>query len=98
MKKQIIIGIGITVCAAVWPRSAEVGDLPAEPIKTAATAEIEARSEEMHEILLSADIPAPEAEVVAKSEPAKTEIINGFATQKWTLDFIRRTSGKLNNY
>jgi len=50
MKKQIIIGIGIiacvALCAAVWPRSAEVGDLPAEPLKNAAPAEIEAWSEE----------------------------------------------------
>lgn len=73
MKKQIIAGIGIVacvaLCAAVWPRSAEVGDLPAEQVKAAVTAEIEAQSEEMPQILLSADTHAPEAETVAESEP-----------------------------
>lgn len=57
MKKQIIIGIGITacvaLCAAVWTRSAEVGDLPAEPIKTAVNAQFEARSEKKPQFLLT---------------------------------------------
>ena len=73
MKKQIIAGISIiacvALCAAVWPRNAEVKGLPAEPVKAAVTAEIEARSEEMPLISLSADNPAPEAEPVAVSEP-----------------------------
>ncbi len=50
MKKQITFGISIiacvALCAAVWPRSVEVGDLPADLIKAAVSAEIEARSEE----------------------------------------------------
>lgn len=75
---KIIAGITITacvaLCAAVWPRSAEVGDLPAEPVKNAVNAEFEARSEEMPQILISADMSIPVVEVVADSEPPKTEI------------------------
>ncbi len=78
MKKQIIAGIGIiacvVLCAAVWPRSAEVGDLPAEPIKAAVSAEIEAWSEEMSHIFISADMPTPLAEVLAESEPQTNEV------------------------
>jgi len=78
MKKQIIAGIAViacvAMCAAVWPRSAEVGDLLAEPIKTAVNAETDARPEKIPEILLSGDNPAPEVEVIAESEPLKTEI------------------------
>ena len=80
MKKQITVGISViayvALCAAVWPRSAEVGDLPAEPEKAAVSAEIEAWSEERPRILLSADThaPAPETETVAESEPSITEI------------------------
>ena len=78
MKKQIPAGIAviacIALCAAVLPRSAEVGDLPAEPIKTAVTVEIEARSEETPRILLSDDTLAPEVEAVAEREPLKTGI------------------------
>lgn len=62
MKKRIIAGIAVTACvalyAAVWPRNANVVDLPAVPDKTAVTDEIKARSEEMPQILLSADSPA----------------------------------------
>jgi len=79
MKKRITIGIGIiacvALCAAVWPLSAEVGDLPAEPEKAAVTAECAARSEETQQILLYADTHTPESELVAKSEPAETEIM-----------------------
>ncbi len=79
MKKLIIVGLGIiacvALCAAVWPRSAEVRDLPTEPLITAVTAEIEARSEETpSQILLSADVPVPDSETVAESEPKETEI------------------------
>lgn len=86
VKKQIIIGITIiacvALCAAMWPRSAEVGDLPAEPVKTAVNAKIEARSEETSQIILSADTPEPEKEAVAESEPQKTEITAEKETQK----------------
>ena len=62
MKKQIVAGITViacvALCAAVWPRSAEVGNLPAEPIKAAVTAEIEARVEEKPQITPSDDAPA----------------------------------------
>jgi len=78
MKKQIITGIAITacvvLCAAVWPRSAEVEDLPAEPIKPAVIGEIGARLEETATIFLSVDTHAPELEAVAENEPAKTDI------------------------
>lgn len=78
MKKHIITGITlaarVALCTAVWPRSAEVENLPAKPMKTTVTAEIGARSEEASEILLSADVSAPKAEVVAESEPKETEI------------------------
>lgn len=78
MKKLITVGIGIIACvamyAAVWPLSAEIGDLLAEPSKTAVNAESEARPEKIPEILLSDDNPAPEVEVIAESELPKTEI------------------------
>lgn len=78
MKKQIVAGIAViacvALCAAVWPRNAEVESLPAEPIKAAVIAEIEACSEETPHIFISTDAPAPEAEVEAESEPQITEI------------------------
>lgn len=78
MKREIIAGITITacvtLCAAVWPRSAEVGDLPAEPSMPAVNAKFEARSEEISENLLSDDNFAPEIVVVAEHKPPKTEI------------------------
>jgi len=78
MKKQIIAGIALiacaALCAAVWPQSAEVGDLPAEPVKAAVTAEIEARPEETQHISISDNVPAAETEAVAVSEPPETEI------------------------
>lgn len=78
MKKQIIAGMGIVacavLCAAVWPRSAEVGDLPAKQLKAAVTAEIEAQSEKMPQNFLSANTHGPEAETAAESELPKIEI------------------------
>lgn len=78
MKKQIIAGtVAITcvaLCAAVWPWSAQVGNLPAEPLKTAVTAEIEAQSEELPLILISEDVLVPKAGAVAESEPKIIEI------------------------
>ena len=72
MKKIIIVGIGIIAClascAAVWLWNVEVGDLPAEPAKTAVTAEIKARSEEIPQIFI------PELEATAESESPKTDI------------------------
>lgn len=86
MKKQIIAGITVIayvgLCAAVWPQSAEVRDLPAERVKVAVTAEIEPRSDETSLIFLSAGSPAPEAEAVAVSEPPSTEITTEKETQK----------------
>jgi len=86
MKKHIIIEIAliacVALCAVVWPRSAEVEELPAEPVKNAVTAEIEAQSEETPIILLSANSPAPKAKAVAESEPQKTEITTEKETQK----------------
>lgn len=78
MKKLLVASIAVAacaaLCAAVWPRSIEVVDLPAEPIKPAVTAEIEARSVEKPQILLSADIPVPELEPVAVNELKMIEI------------------------
>lgn len=78
MKKQIIAGIAViacvALCAAVWLRSAGDGDLPALCVKTAVNAETETRPVKIPEILLSGDNPAPEVEVIAESEPPKTEI------------------------
>lgn len=78
MKKQVITEIAViscvALCAAVWPRNAEVRDLPAEPVITAVYAKIEARPEETPQIFISGDIPAPEAEAVVESEPMKTKI------------------------
>lgn len=77
MKKQIIIGIGtiacVALCAAVWPRNAEVGDSPAELVKTAVTPEIEARPEETPHIIISAVTPASEVEHVSESALKETE-------------------------
>lgn len=78
MKKQIIVGIGIVacvaLCVAVWPRSAEVEGLPDEPIEAAISTKIEATSEEIPSIFISADIPAPIMESVAESEPQIAEV------------------------
>lgn len=85
MKKQIIIGMGIiacvALCAAAWPRSAEVGDLPAEPVKTAVSAEFEPRLEETPIILLPVDTPAPEVAAVAETETKEAEIPTEKETQ-----------------
>jgi len=86
MKKLITAVITVTACAAlcavVWPRSSGVGSLPAEPVKTAASAKIEARSEEKLQILFTADNPAPVLETVVESEPPKTEISAEKETEK----------------
>mgnify|MGYP000861922626 FL=1 len=76
--KKITAGITViacvALCSAVWPRIAEVGDLPVGQVKTAVTAKIEARSEEKPHILISADIPTPAARAVTGSEQPITEI------------------------
>lgn len=86
MRKQIITGIAtiacVTLCAAMWPRSAEVRNLPAEPVKAAVTAEIEAGLEGTPEIFIFADISAPRSETVAESEPPKTDLTAKEETQK----------------
>ncbi len=73
MKKQIIAGIGIIVCVAlcvaVWPQSAEVGDLLAEPEKAAVSAKIEARAEEVPSTFISTDASSAEAEPAVENEP-----------------------------
>lgn len=78
MKKQTIAGIAViacvALCAAVWPRSAEVGDLPAEPVKTTVKAEIEALSEEKPPIIIPVVVSDPEPKPVAESEPVKNVI------------------------
>lgn len=78
MKKLIIVRIGIIVCVAlcatVWPQSANVEDLPAVLLKTSVNAEIEARSEEMPQIIIPVVASDPEPEPVAESEPVKNVI------------------------
>lgn len=78
MKKQMPAGIAviacIALCAAVLPRSVEVGNLPTETVKTAVTVEIEARPEETPRIHLSDDTLAPEVDNVAEREPLKTGV------------------------
>lgn len=85
MKKLIIAGITVTacvaLCAAVWPRSTEVGDLPVEPSISAVNAGIEARSEETSEILSSADTHSPEPKLIAESEPTEPKITTEKETQ-----------------
>ncbi len=75
LNKKFIVGIAIitcvALCASVWPQSAEVEYLPAEPVKTTVTAAIEARSEERPQVPLSADALAPEAEAVAEVSQRK---------------------------
>lgn len=79
MKKQIII-VGISViacvalCATVWQRNAEVGDLPAESVKTVVSTEFEDRSEEKPPIIIPVVASASEPEPVAESEPEKNVI------------------------
>lgn len=72
MKKLIPAGIAViacvALCAAVWQRNAEVGDLPAEPVKAAVSAEIEVKSEETSQILISAYTPTPETEPAARAQ------------------------------
>lgn len=78
MKKLIPAGIAViacvALCAAVWQRNAEVGDLPAEPVKAAVSDEIEVKSEETSQIFISAYTPAPETEPAAEIEPQISEI------------------------
>ena len=78
MKKQIIAGIAViacvAMCAAVWLRSAAVGDLPAEPSIPAANAKIEARPSETLHILLSDITPTPKTKAVSESEPEVTTV------------------------
>lgn len=84
--KKIIPGLAViacvALCAVVWPRSDEIGDLPAEPVKTAVSAEIEARSEEVPSIFISADTPASETEPVAENEPEEVEVTAEKETEK----------------
>lgn len=90
MKKRIIVEITaiacVALCAAVWPRSAEVEDLPAEQVKAAITAEIEARSEEPPKTEITAEEktetapPAELARVVLKSTPSSSEPKSGDRT------------------
>lgn len=86
MKRQVVAGITVIACAALcanlWTRSAEVEDLPAEPIKAATNAEIEPRLEETPRIILSADSPVFEAEPVTESEPEETDITSEKETEK----------------
>lgn len=78
MKKQIITGMAviacIALCAAVWPRNAEVEDLPIKPIKNAVIGEIGPRSEETPSNFLSVNTFVPEPLAVADNEPNEPDI------------------------
>lgn len=86
MKKPIIAVFAavacVALCAAVWPRSSEVADLPADPEKPVVNAEIAARSKETPHIFISEDTTALETEVVAESNSPKTEITAEKETEK----------------
>lgn len=88
MKKQIIVGIGIiacvALCAVVWQWNAEVEDLPADPVKAAVYAEIEARPEETPHIFISEDVPEPKAEVITEDELGVTGVTPEEKTEKPT--------------
>ena len=75
MKKLITAGIAaiacVALCAAVWPRSTEVGDLLAESEKVAIRAEIEARPTEPSQIFISADSQSPETADIEESTAEK---------------------------
>ncbi|OPY55983.1 MAG: hypothetical protein A4E55_02304 [Pelotomaculum sp. PtaU1.Bin035] len=71
---SIVVIACVALCAAVWPRNAEVGDLPAESAETAVNDEIEARSEEIPQIFIPVDAFNPELEATAESESPKTDI------------------------
>lgn len=64
MKKQIAIEIGIIACAAlyaaVWPRSAKDGKVPAEPLKPAVNAEVEPVKPKPRIIAVPESTPEPE--------------------------------------
>lgn len=68
MKKVLINDIVITACialyAAVWLRSSEDEKVPAEPVKLAMNAEIEAKPEESTQAIFPADTPASELELL----------------------------------
>jgi len=77
--KKIIISIILTtcvaLCAAVWPRSVEDRNVPAEPIKPAVNAEIEAKPEKPPQIILSAENNTPETESITEIEPPKPAVM-----------------------
>ena len=79
MKKHICTGIAFIVCVAlcaiVWPQNAEVDDLPVKPNKNTVITNVEAKPEEMPQIVLSADNSTPSVKTVAEGESPKTEVI-----------------------
>jgi hypothetical protein len=70
--KKITAGITViafvALCAVVRPQNAEVGDLPAEPVKAAVNVETEDRAEKISEILLSDNNVTSETEVITESK------------------------------
>lgn len=73
--KKIITSITLTtcvaLCAAVWPCSSVVVDLPAKPVKSTISAEIEAKLEENPALIISAENNIPEMEPVTETNPIK---------------------------
>jgi len=86
MKKIItstsnILAACVALCSAVWPQGAEYRNVSTEPTKPAVIAEIEAKSEEPQQIILSTKNNTPEPKPVAEIEPLKevvTTIVEKF--------------------
>jgi hypothetical protein len=77
MKKiitSIILIACVALCAAVWQHSAEVGDLPADAVKTTVKAEIEAWPEKAPHIFIRDKVPTPAMDVVTESNSPETEL------------------------
>ncbi|WP_206811296.1 hypothetical protein [Paradesulfitobacterium ferrireducens] len=75
MNKVISADIAITacviLCAAVWPRSYESRDVPAETVKTGVNTKIAAKPGEVPQLIISVENNAPEPEPAVEIEPIK---------------------------
>ncbi|MBA1336179.1 MAG: hypothetical protein HPY66_2138 [Firmicutes bacterium] len=78
---SIILAACVVLCSAVWPQGAEYRNISAEPMEPAVIAEIEAKSGERQQIILSTQNNTPEPKLVAEIEPLKevvTTIVEKF--------------------
>lgn len=72
MKKiitSIILTTCVALCAAVWTRNVEDRNVPAEPAKPTVSTQIEARTEEAPQFIISAENNVPAPKPVTKTEP-----------------------------